>query len=86
MHKNIEHSLIMSVLGQSATFAIRPLNRKIILKRSWFRKGMVLIDSLPVPQNLPGGKIAAEIAATPRATRYFDISLYLFQGPHVCFG
>lgn len=30
--------------GQSATFAIRSLNRKITLKRSSFRKGMVLVD------------------------------------------
>lgn len=34
--------------GQSATFAIRSLNRKITLKRSSFRKGMVLVDGLPV--------------------------------------
>jgi len=33
--------------GQSATFAIRSLNRKITLKRSSFRKGMVLVDGLP---------------------------------------
>lgn len=55
--------------GQSATYALRPVNRKVVLKKSWFRKGMVLIDALPVPPNLPGGKAAAEIAATPRACR-----------------
>ena len=33
--------------GQSATFAIKSLNRKIILKRTSFRKGMVLIDGVP---------------------------------------
>jgi len=30
---------------------------------------MVLIDGLPVPPNLPGGKATAEIAAIPRASR-----------------
>lgn len=65
--------------GQSATFAIRPVNRKIILKRSWFRKGMVLIDALPVPANLPGGKATAEIAAIPRATREFDANVVILH-------
>jgi GTPase len=65
--------------GQSATFAIRPVNRKILLKRSWFRKGMVLIDALPVPLNLPGGKATAEIAAIPRATREFDANVVILH-------
>jgi GTPase len=47
--------------GQCATFSIKSLNKKIVLKRSWFRKGMVLIDEL---KNVPrGGDI------TPKSIR-----------------
>lgn len=38
-----------AVRGQSVTFAIRAVNRKIVLKKSYFRKGMVLVDGLTSP-------------------------------------
>ena len=36
--------------GQSATFAIRSLNKRVTLKRTHFRKGMVLLNG---PSNIP---------------------------------
>mmetsp|Transcript_16674 Transcript_16674/g.15038 ORF Transcript_16674/g.15038 Transcript_16674/m.15038 type:complete len:521 (+) Transcript_16674:148-1710(+) len=65
--------------GQCATFAIRPINRRIVLKKSWFRRGMVLVDALAVPPNLPGGKMAAEIASIPRACREFDANVVILH-------
>ncbi|CAM9143865.1 unnamed protein product [Phaeothamnion confervicola] len=36
--------------GQSATFAVRSLSRRVTLRRSTFRKGMVAVDARDVPQ------------------------------------
>ncbi|CAM9555266.1 unnamed protein product, partial [Sphacelaria rigidula] len=36
--------------GQSATFAVRSLNRRVALRRSTFRKGMVAIDGYDNPR------------------------------------
>jgi len=36
--------------GQAATFAVRSLNRKMPLKRAFFRKGMVALDSKDQPR------------------------------------
>jgi GTPase len=53
--------------GQNATFAIRTINRKIILKKATsFRKGMVLIDGLVVTQK--GG----DVITSPKACREFE--------------
>lgn len=65
--------------GQSATFSIKPINRKVILRKAWFAKGMALVDGLPVPLTLPGGKLAAEIAALPRACREFEASVVILH-------
>ena len=32
--------------GQSATLAIKSLSKKVVLKRSWFRKGMCVLSSV----------------------------------------
>lgn len=65
--------------GQSATLSIKPVNRRITLRKAWFKKGMVAVDALPVPLGLPGGKAAAEIAAIPRACREFDASVEILH-------
>uniref|UniRef100_A0A6V2X5T2 Elongation factor Tu, chloroplastic n=1 Tax=Heterosigma akashiwo TaxID=2829 RepID=A0A6V2X5T2_HETAK len=49
--------------GMSATFAIRSLNKKVTLRRTFFRKGMVAID---------GGD-------TPRAVRSFEASVVILH-------
>ena len=46
--------------GQSATLCVKPINRKIVLKKSYFRKGMVVISGIenvgkgvdPTPQSI----------------------------------
>lgn len=75
--------------GQSATFAIKSLNRKIILKRTSFRKGMVLIDGLTREQTgLPasvsaavGGaiKVGSEMLYPPRACREFEANVVVLH-------
>lgn len=50
--------------GQSATFAIRTVNRKIVLKKSSFRKGMVLVDGLVVPSPNRTG-LSTEVMINP---------------------
>ncbi|CAN0051689.1 unnamed protein product [Ascophyllum nodosum] len=49
--------------GQSATFAVRSLNRRVGLRRSTFRKGMVAIDSRD----------------NPRATREFEADVVILH-------
>eukprot|EP01036_Dinobryon_divergens_P005782 gene5782-7661_t len=46
--------------GQSATLAIRTVSRKAaaMLKRSWFRKGMVVVDPLDVPKGTDPAPLA----------------------------
>jgi GTPase len=39
-------SIPEALVGQSVTFSIRPINRKTILRRNMFRKGMVLVDGI----------------------------------------
>lgn len=54
--------------GQSATFAIKTVNRKITLKRSHFRKGMVIASGRG-----PTG------ALSPRACRDFDAKVIILH-------
>jgi GTPase len=61
--------------GQSATFAIRTVNRKIILKKTSFRKGMVLVDGLVTPN--PKG--LGEIIIPPKACREFEASVIILH-------
>ncbi|CAM9920208.1 unnamed protein product [Ectocarpus sp. 4 AP-2014] len=49
--------------GQSATFAVRSLNRRVALRRSTFRKGMVAIDGQD----------------DPRATREFEADVVILH-------
>ena len=88
--------------GQSATFAIRSLNRKFVLKKSSFRKGMVLIDGLNHPEKDGGGNAAAASSSTaatasasskslealaPRACREFEASVViLHHSTTICCG
>lgn len=60
--------------GQSATFAIRTVNRKIVLKKSSFRKGMVLCDGLVVP-----GTGKSEVLTPPKGCREFEASVIILQ-------
>jgi hypothetical protein len=53
--------------GQSATFAIRSLNRKVVLRKSAFRKGMVLVDGLKAA--------AGSGVLPPKACREFEASV-----------
>jgi GTPase len=57
--------------GQSATVCVKPVNRKIILKKSYFRKGMVIISELA---NLPKGA-----DQTPLSIREFDASVVILH-------
>lgn len=43
--KTNSHTHIKTQAGMSVTFAVRSLNRRITLKRSYFRKGMVLVGA-----------------------------------------
>jgi GTPase len=73
--------------GQSATFAIRTINRKIVLKKSLFRKGMVLVDGLvvPIPSRVPltlaGGTTApaTEMIVPPKACKEFTASVVILH-------
>lgn len=62
--------------GQSATFAIRTINRKIVLKKTSFRKGMVLVDGLTVPAPNKG---AGEVVVPPKACREFEASVIILH-------
>ena len=61
--------------GQSATFAIRTVNRKVVLKKSSFRKGMVLVDGLVVPN--PKG--LGELVVPPKAVREFEAAVIILH-------
>jgi GTPase len=74
-------SLPEVLCGQSATFAIRPLNRKVTIRKNHFRKGMVIIDGLPeekaekrtgvavvLPATSSEGAAAAVASSNPTAT------------------
>jgi GTPase len=63
--------------GQSATFAIRTLNRKIILKKNSFRKGMVLVDGLTIPNPTKGH--IGELIFPPKACREFDANVIILH-------
>eukprot|EP01041_Mallomonas_annulata_P010924 gene10924-22807_t len=58
--------------GQSATLAIRTVSRKAaaMLKRSWFRKGMVVVDPLDVPKGTD---------PAPLAFREFDANVVILH-------
>eukprot|EP01038_Epipyxis_sp_PR26KG_P008956 gene8956-12077_t len=62
--------------GQSATFAIRSVNRKITLRKSAFRKGMVLVDGLLGPP--PTGK-GPDVINPPKACREFEASVIILH-------
>lgn len=66
--------------GQSATFAIRSLNRKVTLRRNHFRKGMVLVEGPPVGASggVVGGK-AGTAENVPRAVREFDANVVILH-------
>mmetsp|Transcript_25046 Transcript_25046/g.34395 ORF Transcript_25046/g.34395 Transcript_25046/m.34395 type:complete len:518 (-) Transcript_25046:795-2348(-) len=57
--------------GQSATFAIRSLNRKVVLRKSAFRKGMVLVDGLKAP--------TGTAVLPPKACREFEASVVILH-------
>jgi len=54
--------------GQAATFAIRTVNRKVTLRRSHFRKGMVVASGRGMAQQM-----------TPRASREFDAKVVILH-------
>jgi GTPase len=62
--------------GQAATFAIRTINRKIVLKKASFRKGMVLVDGLVVPSP---SRVGAEVIVPPKAVREFEASVIILH-------
>jgi GTPase len=62
-----------AVTGQSATFAIRTVNRKIILKKAAFRKGMALVDGLVMNNK------GADVIVPPKACREFEASVIILQ-------
>ena len=62
--------------GQSATFAIRSLNRTISLKRSHFRKGMVLVDGPAYNSQAPAKHLSEE---APKAVREFDANVIILH-------
>lgn len=56
--------------GQSVTLAIKPLSRKVVLKRANFRKGMVLASGLTrelFVQDVPPSQVASTCAAAAAA-------------------
>ena len=57
--------------GQSATVCVKPLNRKVVLIKSYFRKGMVVISEL---EGLPKGS-----DVTPAAIREFEASVIILH-------
>lgn len=60
--------------GQSATFAIRSVNRKIALKKSNFRKGMVLVDQLiATPSSGPKPDL------NPKACKEFEANVFILH-------
>jgi len=65
--------------GQSATFAIRSLNRKVTLRRNHFRKGMVLIDGSSTSGGAVAGKVGATADGVPRAVREFDANVVILH-------
>jgi len=76
--------------GTSCTFAIRPINRKVNLKKNAFRKGMVLVDGLQIPTStgatLSSGKGAAVTAGgetmvtvPPKACREFEAGVVILH-------
>lgn len=54
--------------GQSATFAIKTVNRKLTLKRTFFRKGMVLSSGRGMNNSL-----------SPRASKEFDANVVILH-------
>jgi len=64
--------------GQSATFAIRSLNKRVTLKRTHFRKGMVLLNGPSnIPNTGPGSKGLPE--NFPRAVREFEANVVILH-------
>lgn len=61
--------------GQSATFAIRSVNRRITLKKSNFRKGMVLVDALP-SSSVPAG---LKPDLVPKACKEFEANVFILH-------
>ena len=60
--------------GQSATFALKSLNRKFILKKSYFRKGMVLVDALnPIVSSGPKPDL------TPKGCKEFEANVFILH-------
>lgn len=57
--------------GQSATICLKTINRKIVLKKSYFRKGMVVISEL---DSAPRGA-----DPTPLSIREFDASVVILH-------
>eukprot|EP01032_Pedospumella_encystans_P023407 gene23407-26498_t len=66
-----------AVKGTSCTFAVRPINRKITLRKNAFRKGMVMVDGLQVPA--PGKGATGEITIPPKACREFEASVIILH-------
>lgn len=64
--------------GQSATFAVRAINRKITLRKTAFRKGMVLVDGLVVSGGKPGAK-GGDVIIPPKASREFDATVIILH-------
>ncbi len=74
--------------GQSATFALRSVNRKIVLKKSLFRKGMVLVDGVVSPdrthtpavlQNNTMRGPNGEVVLPPKACKEFEASVIILH-------
>jgi GTPase len=81
-----------ALVGQSATFAIRPISKKAILRRNVFRKGMVLIDGIskdeaianpllipPAQLNSTFMKINNETVYAPRPCWEFTASVIILH-------
>lgn len=67
--------------GQSATFAVRAVNRKITLKRSMLRKGMVLVHVDPAAQKtaIPTAPSLSLSVSGPRSVREFEAQVVILH-------
>jgi GTPase len=67
--------------GQSATMAVKPLaayrKQLPVLKKSWVRKGMVLVDGYALPGPVPGPSVGP--LQPPKAVREFEASVVILH-------
>jgi len=72
-------------MGTSATLAIKPLNRKVLLKKSYFRKGMVIVTvASPIDFLLPPTTTSNNPLTTLNTPQYHIPSATLTLSPCGC--